>query len=164
MLAKELRTWRRDLLRTQTISVALAGALGTVLLPLTFGAKVLLPWAGPAVAVAGACCCANLYGQDGTALWLTLMIPRAERPDLRGRQWAFVLVFGPMAIITAVLVTALSGLAWASPWALAVTRAVLGGSSGLVAVIWVAVLAPGPDAHQRPTTRWITATPPDRRT
>ncbi len=149
-VAKELRAWRRDPLRTQTISVALAWALGTVLLPLTFGAKILLPWAGPAVALAGACCCANLYGQDGTALWLTLTIPRAERHDLRGRQWAFAAVFGPMAIVTAVLVTALSGLAWAWPWALALTPAVLGGSTGLLAVIWVAALVPGPDAHQRP--------------
>ena len=149
-VAKELRTWRRDPLRTQTISMALAWALGTVLLPLTFGAKILLPAAGPAVALAGACCCANLYGQDGTALWLTLMIPRAERHDLRGRQWAFAAVFGPLAIGTAVLVTVLGGQTWAWPWVLALTPAVLGGSSGLLAVIWVAALVPGPDAHQRP--------------
>ena len=81
---------------------------------------------------------------------VTLVIPQAERPDVRGRQWAFVLVFGPIAIVTAVLLTAVSGLAWAWPWALALTPAVLGGSSGLLAVIWVAALAPGPDAHHRP--------------
>ena len=150
VVAKELRTWWRDPLRTQTICVALAWALGTVLLPLTFGAKVLLPWAGPAVALAGACCCANLYGQDGTALWLALVIPQAERHDVRGRQWAFLLVFGPVAIITAVVVTAVSGLTWGWPWALALTPALLGGSSGLLAVIWVAALVPGPDAHRRP--------------
>jgi hypothetical protein len=150
VLAKELRTWWRDPLRTQTISLAMAWALGTVLLPLTFGSTVLLPWAGPAVALAGACCSANLYGQDGTALWLALVIPQAERPDVRGRQWAFVLVFGPIAIITAIGLTAASGLAWAWPWALALTPAVLGGSCGLLAVIWVAALVPGPDAHHRP--------------
>ncbi len=81
---------------------------------------------------------------------LALVIPQAERPDVRGRQWAFVLVFGPIAIVTAVLLTAVSGLAWAWPWVLALTPAVLGGSCGLLAVIWVAALVPGPDAHHRP--------------
>jgi hypothetical protein len=43
---KELRTWWRDPLRVQTIAVSLPWALGTCLLPLTFGSKVLLRWAG----------------------------------------------------------------------------------------------------------------------
>jgi len=150
VVAKEMRAWWRDPLRTQTIIVALAWALGTVLLPLTFGAKVLLPWAGPAVALASACCCASLYAQDGTALWLTLLVPAAERPDVRGRQWAFLLVFAPVTIVIAVVFAAVSGLTWTWPWVLALTPALLGGGAGLLAIIWVAILVPGPDAHRRP--------------
>ncbi len=43
-----------------------------------------------------------------------------------------------------------SGLAWAWPWVLALTPALLGGGSGLAALISVVMLAPGPDAHKRP--------------
>ena len=79
---KELRTWWRDPLRVQTIAVSLPWALGTCLLPLTFGSKVLLRWAGPAMALTALTSSVNLYGQDGTALWLTLVIPGAERTDV----------------------------------------------------------------------------------
>jgi hypothetical protein len=79
---KELRTWWRDPLRVQTIAVSLPWALGTCLLPLTFGSKVLLRWAGPAMALTALTSSVNLYGQDGTALWLTLVIPGAERNDV----------------------------------------------------------------------------------
>ncbi len=93
---KELRTWWRDPLRVQSSAVGLAWALGTCLLPLTFGSKVLLPWAAPAIALASTVSAVNLYGLDGTALWLTLMIPGAERNDVRGRQRAFLFLLAPV--------------------------------------------------------------------
>lgn len=40
----------------------------SVLLPLTFDARLLLPWAGPALALFAITSACNLYGQDGTAL------------------------------------------------------------------------------------------------
>jgi hypothetical protein len=147
---KELRTWRRDPLRVQAIAVSLSWALGTCLLPLTFGSKVLLPWAGPAMALTAATLSVNLYGQDGTALWLTLVIPGAERNDVRGRQRAFLFLFGPVVTIAAVGLTALAGLAWTWPWVLALVPALLGGGIGLLAWMSVAALAPGPDPHRRP--------------
>ena len=147
---KELRTWWRDPLRVQTIAVSLPWALGTCLLPLTFGSKVLLPWAGPAMALTAVTSSVNLYGQDGTALWLTLVIPGAERNDVHGRQRAFLFLFGPVVTVAAVALTALAGPAWTWPWVLALTPALLGGGIGLLACMSIAALAPSPDAHRRP--------------
>ncbi|MFG2072263.1 hypothetical protein [Nonomuraea maritima] len=48
---------------------------------------LLLPWAAPALAVMAGAAAADLHGQDGTALWMTL-ITGSEREDLRDRQIA----------------------------------------------------------------------------
>ncbi len=149
VLRKELRTWWRDPLRTQTVFMPLVWGLGTALLPLTFDSKLLLPWAAPAVAVMAAASACNLYGQDGTALWMTLLTG-TERQDVRGRQWAYLLIFGPITVVVAVVFTWWSGLAWAWPWVLALVPAMLGGGVGLLALVSVMALAPGPDAHKRP--------------
>ncbi|HUB42925.1 MAG TPA: hypothetical protein VMA72_29060 [Streptosporangiaceae bacterium] len=146
---KELRTWWRDPLRVQAIAVALPWALGTCLLPLTFGSKALLPWAGPAMALTAAVSAVNLYGLDGTALWLTLVIPDAERNDVRGRQRAFLLLFGPVVTGAAIALTALAGAAWTWPRVLALTPALIGGGIGMLAWVSVVALVPGRDPHRR---------------
>jgi hypothetical protein len=160
---KELRTWWRDPLRVQTIAVSLPWALGTCLLPLTFGSKVLLPWAGPAMALTAVTSSVNLYGQDGTALWLTLVIPGAERNDVHGRQRAFLFLFGPVVTVAAVALTALAGPAWTWPWVLALTPALLGGGIGLLAWMSIAALAPSQTRTAVPTTRWTTRAAPGPR-
>ena len=147
---KELRTWWRDPLRVQSIVVGLLWALGTCLLPLTFGSTVLLPWAAPAIALTSTVAVVNLYGFDGTALWLTLVIPGAERNDVRGRQRAFLLVLGPVVAVAAIALTALAGSAWTWPWVLALSPALVGGQIGLLAWISIVALVPGRDPHRRP--------------
>jgi hypothetical protein len=147
---KELHTWWRDPLRVQAIAVAVPWALGTAALPLCFGSKLVLPWAGPALALTAAVSSVNLVGLDGTALWLTLLIPGAERHDVRGRQRAFLLVFGPVVTVAAVVLVALAGSGWTWPWVLALTPALLGGGAGLLGWVWIAGLVPGPDPHRRP--------------
>ncbi len=147
---RELHTWWRDPLRLQAIAVAVTWALGTVLLPLSFGSKILLPWAGTALALTAAVSSVNLVGLDGTALWLTLLIPGAERHDVRGRQRALLFVFGPVVTVTAVVLVTLAGSHWTWPWVLALTPALLGGGIGLLALVWIAALVPGPDPHRRP--------------
>ncbi|MFC5008706.1 hypothetical protein ACFPIJ_64185 [Dactylosporangium cerinum] len=149
VLRKELRTWWRDPLRTQSVFVPVVWALGTALLPLTFDSKLLLPWAAPALAVMAGAAASNLYGQDGTALWMTLLTG-SERADLRGRQLGYLLIFGPITLVVAVVCTIWSGQTWTWPWVLALTPAMLGGGAGLGALISVVALAPGPDAHKRP--------------
>lgn len=150
VVVKELRTWWRDPARTATLVLAPAWALMTGLLPLTLHAltpyaTALLPWTGAGLVLMAASASANLYGQDGTALWLTLLIPGAAQPDVRGRQMAWLLVFAPGALAAAIILTAFSGQAWAWPWVCALLPALLGGAAGLW--VWAAVvaLAPGPD-------------------
>jgi ABC-2 type transport system permease protein len=149
VVGKELRTWWRDPARTQTLAIVLGWALGTALLPLTLGWTAALPWAGPAMALMAATVACNLYAEDGTALWLTLQTS-TEKADLRGRQWAYLLVFGSLTVAVTVGFTLWSGYTWAWPWVLALVPALLGGGVGLAAYTSVVALAPGPDAHRRP--------------
>jgi ABC-2 type transport system permease protein len=84
VVVKELRSWWRDPTRTNAFILALAWALMTCLLPLTLSpitslTTILLPWAGSAILLMAAPVTANLYGLDGTALWLTLLTPGAVR-------------------------------------------------------------------------------------
>jgi hypothetical protein len=149
VVRKELRTWWRDPARTQMLAIVLGWALGTALLPLALGWTAVLPWAGPGMALMAATVACNLYAEDGTALWLTLQTS-TEREDLRGRQWAYLLVFGPLTVAVTVGFTLWSGYTWAWPWVLALVPALLGGGVGLAVFTSVVALAPGPDAHKRP--------------
>ncbi|MEU4625086.1 hypothetical protein AB0G04_34570 [Actinoplanes sp. NPDC023801] len=150
VVRKELRTWWRDPLRTTTAIVPIFWALGTVLLPLTFDARILLPWAGPALALFAITSACNLYSQDGTAIWQTLAMG-TERADVRGRQWAYLIVFAPLSIALSIGFTWWSGYTWAWPWVAATVPALLGGGAGLIIYSSVFAMVPGPDAHKRPS-------------
>lgn len=150
IVSKELRTWWRDPLRTTTAVVPIVWALGTVLLPLTFDARLLLPWAGPALALFAITSACNLYSQDGTALWQTLTTG-AQRADVRGRQWAYLFVFTPPAVVASIAFVWWSGLTWTWPWVAAAVPALLGGGAGLIIYSSVFGMVPGPDAHKRPS-------------
>ncbi|GAA2552942.1 hypothetical protein GCM10010435_24100 [Winogradskya consettensis] len=147
---KELYTWWRDPLRIQSIAVAVCWAVFTAVLPVTFGTTVALPWTAPGIALMAAVTASNSYAQDGTALWMSLLTG-SERADIRGRQRAFLLIYGPITVVVAVVTLLISGLSWAWPWVIAVLPATLGGSAGLFAVVAVALASPGPDAHKRPS-------------
>jgi ABC-2 type transport system permease protein len=130
--AKEIRMWVRDPIRLTCLLIALIVGAAVCALPrLTSGTFLLLPYAGILTAViAGACAC-NLYGSDGTSLWLTVMTPDSSRADVRGRQAAWLLVVAPYTVAITIACTALSGVPAAWPWVLAVLPAVLGGAAGL---------------------------------
>ena len=152
--AKEMRLWGRDPIRLTPLLIAvIAGAAMCAVPRLTTGTGRLLPFAGAAtVAIAAACAC-NLYGNDGSSLWLTISVPGSARPDIRGRQLAWLLIVGPYALALTVLLTALSGQAWAWPWALGGVAALLGGACGLIplaSLTWVVPL----DAAGNPTPRY----------
>ncbi len=148
VVIKELRAWWRDPVRWELFSVAPAWALITALLPLAFGETALLPWAAPATALMAAAVFANSYGRDGTALWLILLTPGAERQDVRGRQWAWLAVFAPATVLMAAILIPLSGEHWTWPWMLALLPALLGGGAGLMVWVGVTQLVPGPDPHR----------------
>ncbi|PZG21031.1 hypothetical protein [Nonomuraea aridisoli] len=145
---KELRTWWRDPVRTQGIVMGPAFAVITVLFPLIFGFTAAFPFVGAASALMAAATCGNSYGQDGTALWLTLMVPGKEKADVRARQLAWLTIFGPLTLALTVAGCLLHGDAALVPWALAATIAALGGGSGLLAWVSVVALVPGPDPHK----------------
>ncbi|MFI6290937.1 hypothetical protein ACIBEJ_05090 [Nonomuraea sp. NPDC050790] len=147
--AKELRAWWRDLVRIQLLATAFSFAIVTPLLLLTIGTWVMVPFTGLIAIVMAAATSANLYGADGTALWLTLMTPGAERADVRGRQLAWLLVVGPAAVVLSLGGTLVSGQTWAWPWVLGLLPALLGGGAGLVVLLAVTSLVPGTDPHKR---------------
>lgn len=109
----------------------------------------MLPYAGPIFVVMAAATAANLYGTDGTALWLTLMTPRTDSraSDVRGRQLAWLSVQAPIALLLTVAGTAVTGGPW--PLVLALLAALLGGAAGLIPLISVYALIPGTDPHRR---------------
>ncbi|MEU7823159.1 hypothetical protein [Catellatospora sp. NPDC049133] len=147
--AKELRTWSRDLMRLHLRWFAIWFGLVYTLWPLAIGWTGLLPWAGVVVAVLAAATSANLYGLDGTALWLTLVDPGTIRADVRGRQLAWLIQVAPVALALTVAGTALGGGAWTWPWTLGILAALLGGGAGLIAYTSVVFLVPGPEPARR---------------
>ncbi|WP_329004663.1 hypothetical protein OHA18_14885 [Kribbella sp. NBC_00709] len=147
--AKEWRSWTRDLLYGHKVIFSIAYGLFFCLMPLAIGLKSMLPWAGPAAVVMGGSMMSNLYGSDGTALWTTLMTPGSSGPDVRARQRAFLLVFGPITLVITVLLTWWSGYASAWPLVLSVLPALLGGAAGLIVATSVYTAVPTTDAHKR---------------
>ena len=116
-----------------------------------FDLPAALPWVGPAAALIVAMGAANLYGEEGTALWLTRMVPGTERADVRGRQAAWLLVVAPVTVVlTAALGgSAVSGRGWAWPYVLALVPATLGGTAGLMIVLSVPRPVRQKDPHRR---------------
>lgn len=145
---KEMRTWARDPQRMQSFVVAPAFAVLTCLVPLAFHSTEFFPFLGAITALMGAVTAANLYGQDGTAMWLTLLMPGTEKADVRGRQLAWLTIFGPMTVVLTVVGLAVGGHPGLWPWALAATVALLGGGAGLLPLVAVTQLAPGPDPRE----------------
>ncbi len=149
VVGKELRTWSRDLVRIHFLTFALAYGLVFALFPAPFGLTEFLPFTGVIVALMIASCSAHLYSSDGTALWLTLMMPGVARADVRGRQLAWLLTAGPVAIGLTLIGLLGSGHWWAAPWLAALVPAVLGAGAGLVVLVSVFVPVRMPDPHRR---------------
>lgn len=138
VVAKELRAWRRDPGRSLLLLLALLiSGLNLAVPALAFDLPAGLPWVGLAAALIVAMGAANLYGDDGTALWLTRMVPGVEGADVRGRQAAWLLVVTPVMVALTVSLTAFSGQGWAWPWVLATLPAMLGATAGLGVLVSV---------------------------
>ncbi|GAA4958860.1 hypothetical protein [Actinoplanes utahensis] len=140
--AKELRTWSRDLMRTHLFFYALFFGTLYTLVPVIAGWWGMLPWAGLIVVSMAAATSANLFGLDGTALWLGLVDPGGERAEIRGRQLAWLLQVAPIGILLTVAGTIAGGDARTWPWALALLAALLGGGAGLIVLVSVYALVP----------------------
>lgn len=150
VVAKELHTWRRDPGRSLLLLLALLiSGLNLAVPAVAFQLPAALPWVGLAAALIVAMGAANLYGDDGTALWLTRMVAGVERADVRGRQAAWLLVVAPVMVVLTVSLTAVSGLGWAWPWVLATLPALLGATAGLGVLVSVTNPVRQKDPHRR---------------
>lgn len=146
---RDLRTAVRDLMRFQYLVFALVYALVFCLLPLVAHVPVFVPFTGVAFGIWVAAVSANLYGEDGTALWQTILVPGAARHDVRGRQLAWLIVAAPPTVLLSVIATPLSGQTWAWPWLAALVPALLGGGAGVVVLVSVLRPVPMTDPHKR---------------
>ncbi|KFU76674.1 ABC-2 type transport system permease protein [Amycolatopsis lurida] len=147
VVARELRTWSRDLLRFHYLVFALCYALVFCLLPLAVGASIFLPWTGLVFALWVAAISANLYGEDGTELWGKLMVAGAARHDVRGRQLAWLLVTAPATLVLTIAMVVFTGEYSLWPWLATVLPALLGGGAGVT--VLVSVLRPVPMTDPR---------------
>jgi len=150
VVVRELHTWQRDPGRLLTVLLALLIAGLNLAVPaIAFHLPAALPWAGLAAALIMGMGAANLYGDDGTALWLTRMVPGSERADVRGRQLAWLLMVAPLTVILTVALTVAGGRGWAWPWVLATLPAILGGTAGLTVLLSVTSPVRQKDPHRR---------------
>ena len=149
VIGKELRTWARDARRrVAVLSTVLVGVVISVG-PMLGGEGRPSAFGGVAMVAFSCLLAGNLYGMDGSALWHTLVVPGAERADVRGRQVAWLLIVGPVALLLALLLPALSDPG-AYPWVLGLVPALLGGGAGLVVVLSVFTAYPMPDQRASP--------------
>lgn len=158
-LRKELRAWSRDPSRNLGLVLAvMLSALHVALPAVAFRAAaaedgvetlVALPWAGVTAVVFACMAAVNVYGNDGSALWLLRMVPGTERADVRGRQAAWLVVTGTVLVPVTVALTVASGQGWAWPWILATLPAMLGVTAGLMMVFSVTKPIQQKDPHLR---------------
>lgn len=152
--SRELRLWVRDPTRAGFLLISLVVGLGVCVVPLVSrGADLLLPFAGLGTIVIAAAVAGNSYGFDGPAFGLVLTTPGAERADVRGRQFAWLLLIGPYATLLSFSGLILTGRQDEWAWVLGLLPALLGAASG--ASILVSAVAPQPlDDGGGPTPAW----------
>jgi ABC-2 type transport system permease protein len=150
-LGRELRLYARSTLRSMLLMISFLVAVVIAIIGAASGKTTGLPFCGLLFTLIAAACFTNCYGDDGTSLWLTLVVPGAARPDVRGRVWAWFLVVGPAGLLLTVVLTAISGQSWSWPWVLAAEPALVIGCAGLLAAVgaW-SVNAPDPDGGPSP--------------
>ncbi|WP_037370241.1 hypothetical protein [Amycolatopsis orientalis] len=148
---KELFTWWRDARRrVALLSTLLIGFVVTVVPALSGGGgrSAMLPYFGVAVVVFASMQSGNLYGMDGSALWHTLVVPGAERADIRGRQLAWALIVAPVAVVLALVLPGVTGVPGAYPWVLGLVPAMLGAGAGVLMLQSVFLAFPLPDQRR----------------
>ena len=152
VLGKELRQWWRDPWR----SLELRSSIWT---GVTIGVFALTaPWmrdyasvAGLVVAFMVALGGVNLYGQDGTAIWLTVVGQREDtvRSDVRGRQLATILLFAVPAVVVSTVFASIVGSFATLPIVAAMLPALFGVASGVSVLMSAVGVSPGVDPRRR---------------
>jgi ABC-2 type transport system permease protein len=151
VLGRELRLYSRSVLRSMLLMISFLVAAVVAIIVAVTGKTTGLPFCGLMFTLIAAACFTNCYGDDGTSLWLTLVMPGAARADVRGRVWAWFLVVGPAGLLLTLVLTAVSGQTWAWPWVLAAEPPLVIGCAGLLVLVgtW-SVNGPAPDGGPSP--------------
>jgi ABC-2 type transport system permease protein len=151
---KELRTWWRDARRrVALLSTLMIGVVLAVVPSFSGGNTAMLPFVAIYVVFFASMQSGNLYGFDGSALWHTLVVPGAERADVRGRQLAWALIVTPAALVLAAVVPGATGTPSAYPWVLGLVPALIGGGAGVLVLQSVYLAYPLPD-QRRNSSPW----------
>ncbi|GAB0107351.1 transporter [Nocardia sp. JMUB6875] len=134
MVTKELRTWWRDgRRRAALLPLLLVGFVLPFFLSIRADGVQTVPFSGAFVVWLATMSSTNLYGFDGTAVWQTLVIPGAARPDVRGRAYAWLLLVGPVSVLATLILPGATGHAEMYPWAVSTLPVLLGvGAGGVV--------------------------------
>ncbi|WP_017571159.1 hypothetical protein, partial [Nocardiopsis halotolerans] len=148
---REMRTWFRDPHRKLGLGHAWITPLLMIPLVAPTNWSWALPFVGVMAAVLGAMVAVNTYALDGTALWQLITTPGAIRADVRGRQLAWMILFGVPVLVG----TALLGLVSQSPlWAVALGMALAATGAACAGAPLFSALMPaiGSDARERVST------------
>jgi ABC-2 type transport system permease protein len=146
---KELHTWWRDVRRrTALLSTLLVGIVIAVAPALSGGSSRTLPLLSILVVVFASMQAGNLYGFDGSALWHTLVVPGAERADVRGRQLGWALLVAPASLLLAAVLPGVTSKAWLYPWVFGLVPALVGAGAGVILLQSVFVAFPLPDQRR----------------
>lgn len=114
-------------------------------------ARDLAPLGALVVALLASAAACNLYGNDGTALWLTVVGEREDtvRADVRGRQLALVLLVVAPALALALGYSFAVGSWRYWPAVLALVPALLGAGAGVALLLSVVGVSHGVDPRAR---------------
>ncbi len=148
-IGRELRSWSREPRNALELRIAILTSLFIVLIPASLNWTQIVPFVGVILTLLAAACSCNQYALEGSSFWLTLMTPRAEGVDVRGKQVAYLIVFAPVAIVATILFTALGEQTWAWPWILAILPAALGAGAGVSIIISIRGVVPVPEEARR---------------
>ncbi|MBB1247081.1 hypothetical protein GL263_26550, partial [Streptomyces durbertensis] len=151
VVGRELRQWWRDPWRSLELQCAVWTVVFIGLIGVVSGVPVLLPFGGALLGLFTGLVACNLLGQDGTALWLTVVGagPGTVRDDVRGRQIALLLMFAPAAVALTVVMTVVSGEHWTWPVVATLLPALLGAGVGMAVLLSVVAGTPGVDPKYR---------------
>lgn len=151
VLTKEVKSWHRDPWRRLEVRAAIWFGGLLLAIGLVTDTEQLVPLSGLALASMAALSGANVYGQDGTALWQLVVAhsDTAIRADVRGRQLGLVVVFGGPAIVLTAVTMLLPGTGASALDLLALLVCLLGVGVGVAAFASVAGVVGGVDPHLR---------------
>lgn len=146
---RAMLTWSREPRMALETRIAVLGGIFIVAIPATVNWTQIVSWVGVIILILGASTSCNLYGLEGSAFWTTLLTPNGIAADVRGKQIAYLLEFGPIALVLSLIATAWGEQWWAWTWIAAIFPATLGAGAGAMIVVSARGAVPVPEASRK---------------